>query len=119
MATDTGSTIHTIKPRNGVKGRIEELLRARGLSPDKAIADIGLTNGEIVRALGLDKTANGDVSAALHKLRSEGKLTIDTGPRTYATGPRYVKRYRIKRKPAATAPIEQNADDRRFLSMCR
>ena len=107
----------TTDGKSRVKGPLEDLLRVRSENPDKAIADTGLTLGEIVRALGLNKTMNGDVAAALHKLRTEGKVRFDTGPRSSATGPRFVKRYSWRK--AKPAPTPAPSDDRRFLSLCR
>lgn len=106
----------TTDGKNSVKGPIEDLLKARADSEDKAISETGLTLGEIGRAIGLDKTRHGDIAAALNKLRNEGNLKIDTGPRTFATGPRYVKRYRWNKK---TKPSAAPSDDRRFLSFAR
>jgi hypothetical protein len=112
---------HTIAPtpKDGVKGPLEDLLRTRSESPDKAVSESGLTLGEILRAMNLDKTRNGDVSAALHKLRTEGHVAFDTGPRSSATGPRFVKRYRWRKKAAKPSPAAPPNDDRRFLSLCR
>ncbi len=108
------------KPRNAVKGPIAALLKARSENPETADMG-GLTIGEIVRALDLDKTRNGDVAAALIKLRSEGLVSFETGPATSTLGPRFVKRYRWKAKKTKPASSSAPAavDDRRFISLCR
>jgi hypothetical protein len=105
--------VHTTQStKDRVKGPIEDLLKKRAESPDKTISERGLSMGEIIRALDLDKTFSALVSAALHKLRNEGTIIAVRGPATSARGPRYVKLYRASKRP----PVN---DDRRFLSLCR
>lgn len=112
---------HTIAPppKNALKGPIEEILRSRSESPDKDLAERGMTIGELVRALDIDKTRCGDVSATLHKIRNEGKVFVTTGPATSAKGPRFVKRYRWRKQAEKKTASSGDADDRRFLSLCR
>ena len=111
--------IHTTQPtRDRVKGPIEALLRARAESADKLVSERGLTMGEIIRALDMDKTFAGVVSAALHKLRGEGKVIGVRGPAISARGPRFVKLYRWSKKPPKSTPPPVH-DDRRFLSLIR
>jgi hypothetical protein len=109
--------------REGVKGRAAELLRQRADSEDPAIASTGLTLGEIGGALGLPKTAHGELSAAMNKLRNEGRIKTVSGPATSPKGPRFVKRYSWARrgpKPAPAATVTpEDMDARRFLSLCR
>ena len=110
---------HTIAgSKDKYKGPVEEMLKLRATDPDKAVADHGLTLGEIVRALDLDKTRNGDVAATLIKIRNEGNLLMTRGPATSVKGPRWVTRYRWRKVADKTKPAPLS-DDRRFLSLCR
>ncbi|MCA0214529.1 MAG: hypothetical protein LCH79_15295 [Proteobacteria bacterium] len=104
----------------GLKAAIEDLLTDKAEAEDRAgVTRTGLTNGEILTALDLDKTRNGEVSAALSKLRNEGKIRTDSGPASSTRGRRYVKRYRWALKGAHTIPATQDMELRRALSMSR
>lgn len=104
----------------GLKATIDDLLKERAEDEDRAgNPRKGLTNGEILKVLDLDKTRNGEVSAALHKLRNEGKIRSDSGPATSALGRRYVKRYRWAGKTSHIIPATQDMELRRALSMRR
>ena len=83
----------------GVKKRIAELL---------AMHSVGLTMGEIIFKLNLDKTYSSDVSSALSKLRGQGIVSVTTGPAVAARGRRYVKKYRIVVKATA---VKNNSTD--------
>lgn len=104
----------------GLKAAIEDLLKERSEGEDRAaVPRTGLTNGEILNALDLDKTRNGEVSAALSKLRNEGKIRSDSGPASSTRGRRYVKRYRWALKGSIVIPVTQDMELRRALSMSR
>jgi hypothetical protein len=103
MTEPTTLTHTTIE--QGLKRRAEDLLRQRAEGEDRAgITRTGLTQGEILTLLGEPKTRAPELSSALTKSRSEGKLTFETGQSSSTRGRRFVKRFRWKLKTAATAP---------------
>lgn len=100
----------------GLKAQIGDLLKER-----VEASAFGLTIGEIGAALSLPKTDHNNLSAALVKLREEGKVKTSSGPATSSLGPRFVKRYvwRVKQEKTAPLPTAEQVDDRRFLSLCK
>lgn len=70
----------------GLKARIGRLLEAIGRN--------SLTMGEIIDRLDLDKRQASDVSAALYKLRSQGRIECFEGEASSNMGRRIVRRYR-------------------------
>jgi hypothetical protein len=106
---------HKVDKREGLKAMVSDLLQARYEHPETPKGDQGLTLGEILRALGLGKDRNGDVTSALHKLRADGTVVHGRqGPATSTRGPRFVKRYRWN---LVAEKAQSPSDDRRFNSL--
>lgn len=85
----------------GIKRRVQDVLAA---------TTVPQTMGALMLAANIPKTAAGEVSSALYKLRGQGLVKAIRGPSTSTKGPRFVRMYVwvVKAAPKRSEPVVAN-----------